>query len=228
MITFVTWLWGSKYSKADVERLRIGIDRHVLQPHNFVCLSDRVLDSYSYPIHERDKPLLRMPGCFARLRLFDPSFQDQVGLADKIVNVDLDVVVTGELDKLFDRDESFVILSGVNASNPCPFNGSIFMFRKGTHPELFTGFSPDKAQAIPYFTFPDDQAWFHYHLPNAATWTTKDGIYAFEKPGWPKGTQELPADARLVVFPGWRSPSQYRDLPWVYDNWTSVSLSPKT
>ena len=199
MITIVTWCWGRKYSKEDVERLRIGIDRHLVQPHRFICMSDRVIDSYSKPI--LDSELLREPGCLARVRLFDPEFQEVIGVSDKIVNIDLDVVVTGSLDKLFERDESFVILSGVNASNPCPFNGSIFMLRKGVHPEVWNDFSLDKIKNIPYFIFPDDQAWFHHKLPNAATWTVKDGIYAFEKPGWPKGTQELPTDARLVVFP---------------------------
>lgn len=225
MLTIVTWCWGSKYSKTDIERLRIGIERHLTQPFRFVCVSDRVVDSYTRLIHEDDRYLLRQPGCFARLRLFDLAFQDYIGASDKIVNIDLDVVITGSLDALFDRDESFVILSGVNESNPCPFNGSIFMFRKGTHPELFTEFSMDKVKEIAFFSWPDDQAWFHHMLPNAATWTVRDGIYAFKKPGWPKGTQELPTDAALVVFPGWRSPSQFRDLPWVYKNWTSVSSS---
>lgn len=223
MITIVTWLWGTKYSKTDVERLRIGVARHLVQPHRFVCMSDRIIDSYVHLIREEDRFLLREPGCFARLRLFDPGFQEEFKASDRVINLDLDVVITGPLDSLFDRDEPFVILSGANADNPCPFNGSVFMLRKGAHPEIFEKFSLEAAKNVPYYTFPDDQAWFHHMLPDAATWpVAKSGIYAFKKPGWPKG-DDLPSNASIVAFPGWRSPGRFKELPWVRDNWTSLS-----
>ena len=88
----------------------------------------------------------------------------------KIISLDLDVVITGSLDRIFDRNESFVILCGANAENPCPYNGSVFMFDSGTHCNLWTEFSLAKAQTIPYYDFPDDQGWFWHMLPNAATW----------------------------------------------------------
>jgi hypothetical protein len=34
-----------------------------------------------------------------------------------------------ELDPLFDRDDEFTIMQGFNQTNPCPFNGSLWMFR---------------------------------------------------------------------------------------------------
>lgn len=225
MLTICCWLWGWKYSKADVDRLRIGLERHLKQPHRFVCISDHPIDSYPYvQIPKQDLPLLQAPGCFARLRLFDPKFQDEIGATDKIVNIDLDVVVTGELDYLFETNATFKILSGANAANPCPYNGSIFMLRKGAHQDVIDKFSTDVAKEIPFMEFPDDQAWFHHMMPNAETWPVAgSGIYAFEKPGWPRRSVELPKNAVLVVFPGWRHPSLFRDIPWIYENWTVLS-----
>jgi hypothetical protein len=121
---------------------------------------------------------------------------------------------------LFDRPESFVILQGANSANPNPFNGSVFMLRAGEHADVWSEFSVDAAGKVPFYAFPDDQAWFHARMPNAAGWKVgaASGVYAMGKPGWPNGTS-LPRDARLVVFPGHRDPSQFTHLDWVREHW---------
>ncbi len=225
-LTICTFLWGEKYGFEDVQKLRAGLRRHLQTEHRFLCLTDR--DRYiDFPSniegHAIDDPeLLNAKGCFARLRLFDTDWQRRKNIKGKILSLDLDVVITGKLDRIFDRDESFVILSGANAINPCPYNGSVFMVEAGTHANLWTEFSLDKAQTIKYYDFPDDQGWFWHMIPNAATWAAgmSSGIYAFQKPGWPRSfNHALPPDAKMVVFPGWRSPRQFAHLPWIRDNW---------
>jgi hypothetical protein len=232
MLLVVTYLWGSKYSPDDVVKLINGLDRGLEQDRGIVVLSDRpwqyvgpVPNVWVIPIPPEDRGLTKIRGCFARMRLFDPSFQDNLEIlfdqkVDRIACVDLDVVVTGKLDPLFNRPEPFLILGGANSSNPCPYNGSIWMLRPGAFPQVWKHFSVEDVEKIPFFDFPDDQGWMHYKIPMAATWEagTRSGIYAFQKPGWPDGNC-LPGDARLVVFPGWRSPQQFRHLGWVRDNW---------
>ena len=218
-LTICTFLWGNKYDCDDVLKLRAGLQRHLKVEYRFLCLTDHKempADIEHYAIE--DPELLNAKGCFARLRLFDINWQKAKKITGKIISLDLDVVITGTLDRIFDRNESFVILCGANAVNPCPYNGSVFMFDSGTHCNLWTEFSLAKAQTIPYYDFPDDQGWFWHVLPNAATWPcgSSFGIYAFQKPGWPGS---LPADAKMVVFPGWRSPKQFRHLAWIKDNW---------
>lgn len=161
-------------------------------------------------------------GCFCRLRIFDREWQVARGIkpGDRLVNMDLDTVITGPLDPLFNRAETFMILQGANAANPCPFNGSLMMLRAGAHPEVWSDFSLEKARQIPFYEFPDDQGWLHHKLPKAPGWKVgaQSGVYAFQKPGWPKG-EALPSDARMVVFPGWRSPEKFKHLQWIKDNW---------
>lgn len=228
MLTVVTWLWGKKYGTEDVRKLQAGVTRHLKQDHRFFVAHPQADDDY----------LTKIPGCFCRLRMFDKGWQAENGVqeGDRIACMDLDSVVTGELDPLFNRPETFMILQGANAANPCPFNGSLMMLRAGWHQEVWSDFTLEKAQAVPFYEFPDDQGWLHHKLPNAAGWKvgSQSGVYAFMKPGWPtvqvedigdgrkgKQTDDLPVDARLVVFPGWRSPEKFKHLPWIKQNWAA-------
>lgn len=182
------------------------------------------------PIEDVDRPLLSRPGCLVRMRMFDAKWQARIGAVagDRIVNIDVDAVVTGGLDPLLDRDDEFVIMQGFNQTNPCPFNGSLWMFRAGERHDVFEDFSFEAYQRlkVPYHAIPDDQGWLHRCFPNAAAWTAKDGVYAFKKISWPaasRGTKHgLPDNARVVAFPG-RAPGDYLWLGWVCQHWLGQS-----
>ena len=219
-LTICTWKWGDKYDWGYVARLQRGVARHLKQPHRFITISSDELASGHEVFPIIDRELLDVPGCFARLRMFDPEWQKIIGVDDRLVCLDLDLVVTGPLDPLFDRPEPYLILQGANAANPCPFNGSVTMLRAGAHPDVWCDFSLDAADQIPFHEFPDDQGWIWHKLPAAAGWKAgpESGIYAFGKPGWPKG-EALPKGARIVAFPGSRDPAQFKHLGWVKENW---------
>lgn len=223
-LTICTWLWGNKYSTVDVAKLVHGLQRHLKQHYRFFVVTDKPgewskdLVGVTALLPILDKNLLRFKGCLARLRMFDPDWQASL-VSDRIVCIDLDTVIVGPLDPLFDRPEPFVILQKVHSGNPCPYNGSLWMLRAGYRPDVWKSFSLEAADKIPRYEFPDDQGWMAHKIPGAAAWTpSDDGVYAFEKPGWPKDGK-LPHDARMVVFPGWRSPQQFKHLPWIKKNW---------
>ncbi len=207
-----TWKWGQKYPVHYVERLKSAVARNLKQEHRFAVFSPEVEDEY----------LTKIPGCFARLRYFSKDWQEKQGIkpGDRIVCVDLDVVVTGPLDPLFDRDEDFVIFQGANAANPCPYNGSLQMLKAGKHSDVWRDFSLKNASLAPKHEFPDDQGWIWYKIPDAAGWKVgpSSGVYGFQKVGWPKG-EALPKDARLVAFFGWRDPSKFQNIDWVRTHW---------
>lgn len=205
-----TWQWGNKYPRHYVERLAAGVARHLRQDYRFCVFRPM----------ETDEDLTAIPGCFARLRMFDPMWQRVHGIkgGDRLVCMDLDMVVTGHLDPLFDRPEDFCILQGVNASNPCPYNGSLWMLRAGYRPDVWGDFSLEAARKVPFYSFPDDQAWFAHKIPNAGAWRPADGVYGFQKPSWPKD-DKLPSGARCVAFFGHRDPAHFKHLDWVMENW---------
>ena len=204
-------MWGKKFSHDHVNKLRKGIERNLKQPYHW-----RVFHPEARDVH-----LTKIPGCFARLRAFDPAWQARNGIEDRLVTIDLDTVITGPLDPLFDRDESFVIMQGANAVNPCPFNGALQMLCPGAHPEVWRDFSVEAAKKAPFYSFPDDQGWIWHKIPDAAGWKVgpEHGIYVFRKRGWPVGNEtKLPDGAKLVTFIN-SDPSQLLHLDWVRDNW---------
>ena len=223
MLNVVTWFWGKKYSPEYVHRLVRGLRRHLDQPHRFMVITDQPRLLPEYECHDIDDwELLQVKGCFARLRMFDPEWQGRLRLLGKrIVCIDLDTVITGPLDPLFNRAEPFVILHGANAANPCPYTACIFLFQSGAHPELWNDFSLEAVAKIPRYEFPDDQGWMHFKAPDAAAWHVgdKSGIWSFRKRNWPPDDR-LPNGTRMVVFPGARDPSQFAaQLPWIREHW---------
>jgi hypothetical protein len=223
-----TWLWGTKWSWAYATRLFAGLHRNLRQPFRGVLVTDQPIYGSGAdlvcPIAEEDRPLLARPGCLVRMRMFDPLWQQAIGAqpGDRIVNIDVDAVITGELDPLFDRADEFTILQHVNQTNPCPFNGSLWMFRAGERHDVWNDFSFEAIARLPFHSIPDDQGWLHHKFPNAKAWTHRDGVYAFKKISWPPFTADvkhgLPDGARVVAFPG-RDPGNYQWLGWVRQYW---------
>jgi hypothetical protein len=232
MIVFITWLWGNKYDMADVYKLFAGVRRNMRKPFRFMVMMERQAKHRQLLVgmerHAiKDPELLERRGCLARLRMFDPGWQHNRELApsDKLVCLDLDDIITGPIDALFEGDASFAILQGANAVNPCPYTGAIMMLRPGSHTDVWSDFSLEALDKIPCHEFPDDQGWIHSKIPNAPAWRAgSSGIYAFCKPGWPGwpsklAPHELPGDARIVCFTGWRKPKKFAELAWVKANW---------
>jgi hypothetical protein len=234
VVIIVTYLWGSKFNVADVDKLAAGVKRNLTQPHRFVVITDRNprdMAHESWSIPEADIPLTEIKGCYARLRLFDPVWQAAHGIAQgqRIALIDLDTVITGPLDPIFDRPEPFVIMQGGNSHNPCNFNGALQMLRAGAHPDVWGDFNLEAASRVPFYEFPDDQGWIWAKLPDAAGWKcgVESGVFVYHKPGWPgwddirNSTRKdrLPAGARLVTFSGWRNPQRFEHLDWVKSNW---------
>jgi len=223
-LTICVWLWGDKYGREDVVKLHFGLQKHLKKKSRILLMTERERQIDVPKGIERhaikDPELTKIPGCFARLRMFDYGWQAKREIKTPMVCIDLDVVITGNLDPIFSRSEDFVILSGANSLNPCPYNGSVWMLKPSTHGDVWTDFSLENVKKSQWHDFPDDQGWFWHKMPNAATWACgpKSGVYAFMKPGWP-GKNEFPEDAKLVVFPGWRSPAKFHHLPWIRKHW---------
>lgn len=222
----ITWLWGDKYSARDVVRLANACERHLSIAHRFHVFLERPCKLpariVKHDIFDRD---LIGRGCFCRLRMFDPAWQLNCGFRGTIVSLDLDLVILSELDRYFAGPESFMILQGVNAVNPNPFNASIMRLKAGHHAEVWDDFSLEAASTIAHHEFPDDQGWIWHKLPDAKGWKagSESGIYGFKKPGWPEGSLKVPKDARIVAFIGKRKPQMYWTLPWIKQHWTDAA-----
>lgn len=228
MLFICTWRWGTKWKPHYAERLYAGIKRNLSPKWAITVLITDQPETCDFdivaPIDQIDRPLLALPGCLARMRMFDRAWQDRLGArpGDRIICIDVDAVIVGRLDPLFEGEfefeNEFTIMQGFNTTNPCPFNGSLWMFRAGERHDVWDDFSLDaySIRNVPVHAIPDDQGWLHHKFPKAGAYGPENGVYAFKKRTWPG---YLPENARVVAFPG-RDPAAYvNKCEWVRQHW---------
>jgi hypothetical protein len=233
VITVVCWLWTpltryrSQFGQTHVNTLFRMVARHYAKPFDFVCITDRqggfLPGVRTVPIWSDHADLRSLhgplqPSCYRRLRIFDPAVAATI--AKRFVSIDLDVVITGDLTPLFEREEDFVIWAWPFKNTI--YNGTMWMMNYDARPQVWTEFDPVKSpSAAREAGFAgSDQAWLNYILgPNEATWTDKDGVHAFRTF---RNIGRLPKGARLVSFHGLRKPwdeDVRQTHPWVLDHY---------
>jgi hypothetical protein len=231
-MTVVTWKWRpaqgyrSTFGPDAVNTLRAMVRRHYPHPHRFVCVTDEAAgiapdveivpdwgDFADVPSPHGG----RNPSCYRRLRLFHPDASRWFG--DRIVSLDLDVVITADLAPLWDRSEDFVAWGDTNPLPGSHYNGSMILLTAGSRSQVWTRFDPATSprQSLKARCFGSDQGWISYCLgPGEAKWTRADGVYSFRNEI--AATRALPSNARLVVFHGAHDPWDayvQANYPWV-------------
>ncbi|MGE0724814.1 MAG: hypothetical protein AB7O45_10585 [Alphaproteobacteria bacterium] len=234
MLTVVCWKWRQPgyrqvYTAEHVNVLGRMIERHLEIEHELVCVTD---DPAGIDGHIRIVPLWAEhgdvanpsspegPSCYRRLRMFEPGAAAWLG--ERILSIDLDMVITGPLAPLVDRAEDFVAMGDTARSTA--YNGSLILLRAGSRPQVWEQFD---AAASPAATraarmVGSDQAWISHVLgPGEATWSKADGVYSFRN-DLSRSRGPLPEGALVVNFHGhwkpWHGAVQ-ADHRWVLDHW---------
>jgi hypothetical protein len=231
-----TFKWGTKYGAEHVARLGRMLSRNLTLPWEYVVISDDPADeAVLFPggscLASRYIPLwddLRTAKlCGVRLRAFGRDMGERIG--PRFAWIDLDVVITGNVDHLFLRPEPFV--SAQPPRPPMPINGSLVMMDAGFAPEVFehwtaaryklAGEELTRRYGVPAGT-ESDEGWMWYAL--GATYgdsriypigtpvsryparrrgilSREDGVYYFRR-DLDSGRLPLPSNARLVIMNG--------------------------
>lgn len=209
--------YRSKFEAEHVLILRNMVARHYLKPHEFVCITDdakglasiRTLPLWDTYANVPNPNGTHNPSCYRRLKLFAPDAGEWLG--ERIICMDLDVVVTGDLTPLFDDPAEFKVWGQSDFPKTQFFNGSFWSLKAGSRPQVWTDFDPQTSPRIQKAAGArgSDQGWMSYCLGKTAErWGTADGIYSWRVHLAPKGG-ELPKGARLVVFHGKQDPWSY-------------------
>lgn len=235
MITVACYLWYDPKGKCNttylydahhVQLLKSMVDRHLSIPHRFVCITDRAPSALPgvevVPIDMR----YHVPGTrFVKLMTFRPDVDEVIG--ERILQLDLDTVITGNIDSIASRTEDLVLWRNPNfgVRRRARYNTSIVLLRAGSRPELWKDFDVKKMPPkLHKLTGGTDQAWVSYRADSdEAHWTDRDGIYGAGRlhdivPGV---RSELPANARIVFFPGKREPGMeetQKRHPWIREH----------
>lgn len=242
MITVVCWKWRpfdgyrSKFEAEHVNVFARMVRRHYGGPMRVVCITDdargvtevdQVLplwdDFASIPSPHDRRGVRRNPSCYRRLKMFAADAGEWLG--SRIVSIDLDVVVTGDLTPLFERPEPFVAWGDTNPTTY--YNGGFLMFDAGARVELWEEFRRDPAGSIRLAQqrrqWGSDQGWISARLgPNEARFTRGDGVLSYRNDVRPPPLSgNLPPDARLVFFHGEHDPwgPEAQGLGWVREHW---------
>jgi hypothetical protein len=236
------------YTAEHVNRLANAIDRHLKMPHEIVCITDDPvgIDGGVRIVPIWDDGLLEKGSCYVRLKLFAPEMADIIG--PRFVSIDLDAVITGPLDPLFDGGEDFRIWR--NVGRGCLYCGSMFLMDAGARAQVWETFNPDdlifreagrkfkRKLEADRWVHPEaiaagnavgsDQAWIATVLgPGEAVWTAADGVLSLKADVMANGPKlrsraALPAHSRIVFFHGAEDPSQERvqhNHTWIQQHW---------
>ena len=225
-----TFFWQDPDRKRDyqfthdhVRILRNMVGRHLTIPHRFVCVTDDKIDDIETIPLDWSKHL---PGtCFIRLMQRRPDYGDLIK-ADRVLNLDIDMVLVDCIDSLVDRPEPSVWWRNPNFPAPrrAYYQTSIQLFTPGSHSELWEEFDVNETPKWVNWRFGGaEPAGVSEALPwNLPQWDHRDGIYGAGRLGGAGIGSKLPANAKIVSFPGNRMMDQ-KDVierhPWIEEFW---------
>jgi hypothetical protein len=235
-LSVVTWKWHtpgyrSVFTAETVNTLRRMVARHYTYPHRFLCVTDdaaglspdiEVVPAWNDYANVPSPAGGKHPSCYRRLRAFHPEIGEVFG--PRFVSIDLDVVITGDLQGLWQRPEDFVIWGDTNPRTY--YNGSMILMNAGARPRVWTDFDPRLSPRVSRSAghFGSDQGWISHCLgPKEAKWARADGIVSFRNDVQPRGYNAgLPSGTKLVVFHGamdpW-SPIAQRNYGWIREHY---------
>ncbi len=205
------------------------VDKFYHGPYRFFCVTDDpsglhpsvipvpLWDDFSDLYPENGKAGL---SCYRRLRVFSSDAKDIFG--DRLVSIDLDVVLTGDMSPLWDQNIDFAMCGAFTARSI--YNGSMWMLKTGAREQVWRDFDPVNVARLCAESGlrGSDQAWISLCLGTGERrWTTEDGIYSYGTHLYPNGG-DLPSNARLVSFNGNKKPwhtGLRKKYDWIKNGW---------
>jgi len=108
MITVACVFWGDKFSEDYVYNLKSMVERNTTVPHQFVCFSDRELEGI-----KTAKLISGYQGWWNKMQMFNTDFR----LGNRVVYLDLDTLIVGNIDWLLEYDGMFMGIEDLGAVN---------------------------------------------------------------------------------------------------------------
>ena len=230
-LNVVTFLWSkpgyrSAFSESHVLTMQDMITRNYRGNVRVWCFNDKGHDNNDGGLYWRplwtdhaDVPHpwgAHNPSCFRRLRLYSNWAREHIG--ERILQIDLDMVITGDVTDLWNRPEPFAFWA--DQLNPHGrINGAMQLITPGLRDDVWSGFDPAVAARVgrERGKWGSDQGWIAHNFPEGTygTFGAVDGCVSWRVHCKPKGGQ-LPPGARIVNFHGPEDPwALAAAVPWI-------------
>ena len=232
MLSVVLWKWrpvggddSIEYTSDGVNHLANQIRKFIGVPHKIFCitddstgLNDKIqpldLDKFPCPMPRFNAYSNRLYKCYRRLKLFDPAIERYFG--KRILQLDVDMVITGDLSGIVTRTEEFLCWKCISwGPLEHALNPSFLLMDVGgeTATQIWKDYCyhPDKVARDAYSArwTGTEQAVMGYLTrgKNLPTLGTQDGIYSIRDNPEQCGRKGLAPGVKVVSFHGPYSPS---------------------
>lgn len=233
-VSVVTWKWGTQFGPEYVNRLSSMLKRHLHMPFRFHVITDNPIgideDICQHPIfHKHENMKAGNRSCFRRLQIFSRDMLEPFG--SRILQLDLDMVITADVTSLFDRPDPLVLVEQNRHQRRVTYNPSMLLMDTGILHDMWERFDrlPNETWQTAKshgwncsdMSVINDYLDQHQAIPRA-TWRLDEGVISYWREVKRDGKGDLPAGARVVLFYGHQNPSDapiQAKSPWILEHW---------
>jgi hypothetical protein len=231
VISVILWKWGSLFGPEYPNRMRSMLARHLHLPHKMFCVTDDPsgLDP-EISIVDMPQQLADTPRCRRRMQQYSAEFDWLFG--ERLLSIDLDVVIVGDITPLVARREPIACWRVGYAD---VYSGSFVLWNAGALDGAWQAYRSDP-DGYPQRAQPrglgSDQAmlnlWLRESRTPVAEWTERDGFVSYFGDGYERmehygvgpNRQALPLGARVVVLGSAdKSAMDNGVAPWILEYW---------
>lgn len=234
--------WGARYGPEFVNRLHSAIQRNTARPTRLVCFTDdgSGIDAgvQCEPIPEITLTPYMANLPWRKLAMWKFPLAD---LSGDVLFLDLDLVITGSLDPLFDFEPGrYCVIRNWTQPKSGIGNTSCFRFPVGKYAHIYENVQKDPQATLDKYRI--EQTYISREIDDQVFWpdiwcvSFKHSLL----PKWPLNffqTPRLPAETKIVAFTGkpdqdeaargdWPVKAIYKRLykhvrptPWITQNW---------
>ena len=214
MLTVWTLCWGDKYDPYYVQRLQREVKKNLTIPHRFVCITEQSIEGVATV-----PPINGLPGWWGKVNVFVMDTTEQN------LFLDLDVVITGNLDALVDEYGGCYFAAAKNwaQSGHGGVQSSVMLWQGGTgcHAEtIYRNFDPAIAHWPPINTpgvlWGDQEHCTQLRDEGKLSVTAIDpALIKSYKYHVRPNNHKVPAGAMLIIFHGKPDPHEITGEDWL-------------
>lgn len=214
--------WGTRYGAEYVNRIYGMVKRNITPPFRVICLTDDAVgirdEVVCHGLPELGCPRpTNAPGKWPKAALWN---KDLFGVEGVVLFVDLDVVITGNLDDFFSFGAPDDVILARNWIKPFERLGqtSIFRFTVGKHHYMLENFRKDPEGIAGHYQF--EQRYVTQCIKGGVKFWPRNWVRHFRLNclgPWPLRYLRppvLPRGTRVVIFPGKPDPADAMAGRW--------------